>query len=92
MNAQLWGVLLGVGGGIGLAVVLAALLDRRPTLVLRMRAGLPAGVAGAVLAAGMAGEVSAFAAACIAVYRHGAAADDWPADQTLTASALAQRI
>ena len=51
-----------------------------------------AGVAGAVLAAGMAGEVSAFAAACIAVYRHGAAADDWPADQTLTASALAQRI
>ncbi len=48
MNAQLWGVLLGVGGGIGLAVVLAALLDRRPTLVARMRAGLPAGVAGAV--------------------------------------------
>ena len=47
-----------------------------------------AGVAGAVLASGE----SAFAAACIAVNRHGAAADDWPADQTLTAGALAQHI
>ena len=47
-----------------------------------------AGVVGAVLAGGE----TAFSAACIAVYRHGAAADDWPADQILTASALAQRI
>ena len=47
-----------------------------------------AGVVGAVLAGGE----TAFSAACIAVYRHGAAADSWPADQTLTASALAQRI
>ena len=47
-----------------------------------------AGVVGAVLAAG----ASAFSAACIAVYRHGAASDAWPADGILTASALAQRI
>jgi hydroxyethylthiazole kinase-like uncharacterized protein yjeF len=47
-----------------------------------------AGIVGAVLAGGEA----AFTAACIATYRHGAAADQWPADQTLTASALAQRV
>ncbi|MEQ1535758.1 MAG: NAD(P)H-hydrate dehydratase [Burkholderiaceae bacterium] len=47
-----------------------------------------AGVVGAVLAAGE----TAFSAACIATYRHGAAADQWPADQTLTASGLSQRI
>ncbi len=47
-----------------------------------------AGVAGAVLAGG----AEAFDAACIAAFRHGAAADDWPADEILTASALAQRI
>ena len=47
-----------------------------------------AGVVGAVLSAGEA----AFSAACIATYRHGAAANLWPADRTLTASALAQRI
>jgi ADP-dependent NAD(P)H-hydrate dehydratase / NAD(P)H-hydrate epimerase len=47
-----------------------------------------AGMVGAVLAAGE----TAFLAACIATYRHGAAADLWPADQTLTASTLAQRI
>lgn len=47
-----------------------------------------AGIVGAVLAAGE----TAFAAACIATYRHGAAADLWLSDQTLTANALAQRI
>ena len=47
-----------------------------------------AGVAGAVLAAGD----TAFSTACIATSRHGAVADLWPTDQTLTASALAQRI
>lgn len=47
-----------------------------------------AGVAGAVLAAGE----TAFSTACIATSRHGAVADLWPTDQTLTASALAQRI
>jgi hydroxyethylthiazole kinase-like uncharacterized protein yjeF len=47
-----------------------------------------AGMVGAVLAGGE----RAFAAACIAVYRHGAAADDWPAEQVLTAGALAQRM
>ena len=47
-----------------------------------------AGVVGAVLAAGE----TAFSAACIATYRHGAAADQWPPDLTLTASGLSQRI
>jgi hydroxyethylthiazole kinase-like uncharacterized protein yjeF len=47
-----------------------------------------AGMVGAMLATGD----NAFSAACIATYRHGQAADVWPADQTLTASALAQRI
>ncbi len=47
-----------------------------------------AGIVGAVLAGGE----TAFTAACIATHRHGAAADLWPADQTLTASALAQRV
>ena len=47
-----------------------------------------AGVVGAVLAGGE----NAFSAACIAVYRHGVAADAWPTGQTLRASALAQRI
>jgi ADP-dependent NAD(P)H-hydrate dehydratase / NAD(P)H-hydrate epimerase len=47
-----------------------------------------AGIVGAVLASGEA----AFSAACIATYRHGAAAGLWPANQTLTASALAQGI
>lgn len=46
MNAQLWGALLGLAGGIGMAVVLAALLDRRPSLVRRMRAGLPVAAGG----------------------------------------------
>ena len=49
-------------------------------------------LAGAVLAGEKAESNAAFSAACIAVYRHGAAADGWPADQRLTASALAQRI
>ena len=47
-----------------------------------------AGLAGARLASGN----PAFAAACSAVYRHGAMADAWPADQALTASALARRL
>lgn len=51
-----------------------------------------AGVVGAVLAAGQSTGQSAFQAACSATYSHGQAADDWPNDQTLTASQLAQRI
>jgi ADP-dependent NAD(P)H-hydrate dehydratase / NAD(P)H-hydrate epimerase len=47
-----------------------------------------AGVVGAVFA----GDETAFSAACIATYRHGEAADLWPADQILTAGTLAQRI
>ncbi|WP_295957740.1 NAD(P)H-hydrate dehydratase [Rhodoferax sp.] len=45
-----------------------------------------AGMVGARLAMGQ----YAVAAACEAVYAHGLAADDWPAGQPLTASALAQ--
>jgi NAD(P)H-hydrate repair Nnr-like enzyme with NAD(P)H-hydrate dehydratase domain len=47
-----------------------------------------AGMVGAMLAA----VDNAFSATCIATYRHGAAADQWPADQALTASGLSQRI
>ena len=47
-----------------------------------------AGLVGAGLAEGL----DAFTAACTAVYRHGAAADSWPAGGTLTASALARRL
>jgi hydroxyethylthiazole kinase-like uncharacterized protein yjeF len=47
-----------------------------------------AGMVGAVLAAGE----SAFSAACIATYRHGAAADQWPEALSLTASVLALRV
>lgn len=46
-----------------------------------------AGMVGARLAAGS----SAFDAACQAVYRHGIAADGWPAHETLTALQLARR-
>jgi ADP-dependent NAD(P)H-hydrate dehydratase / NAD(P)H-hydrate epimerase len=47
-----------------------------------------AGIAGAHLAAGQ----SAFQAACTAVYTHGKAADDWPADRALTAGQIATTI
>jgi hydroxyethylthiazole kinase-like uncharacterized protein yjeF len=47
-----------------------------------------AGLLGARLAAGN----KPFTAACSAVYQHGAAADIWPANQALTASALARRL
>lgn len=47
-----------------------------------------AGMIGARLAAGL----SAFEAACEAVYRHGLAADRWPAEQALTADALARAM
>ena len=44
-----------------------------------------AGMVGAALATGL----PAFEAACAAVYRHGAAADQWPHDTALSASRLA---
>ena len=44
-----------------------------------------------MIAARLAAGVSAFEAACGAVYRHGLAADNWPAGVPLTASALARR-
>jgi len=47
-----------------------------------------AGLIGARLASGDA----AFAAACAAVYHHGLAAQQWPAHQPLTASALARSL
>ncbi len=47
-----------------------------------------AGMIGAQLAAGL----SAFDAACHAVYQHGFIADHWPMGQTLTATALARSL
>jgi hydroxyethylthiazole kinase-like uncharacterized protein yjeF len=44
-----------------------------------------------MLGAAMAGGLEAFEAACGAVYAHGRIADEWPAGQALTASALASR-
>jgi hydroxyethylthiazole kinase-like uncharacterized protein yjeF len=46
-----------------------------------------AGMIGALLAAGVS---TAHQASCEAVYEHGLKADRWPADQPLTAGALAQ--
>jgi hydroxyethylthiazole kinase-like uncharacterized protein yjeF len=42
-----------------------------------------------MLGAAMAGGLGAFEAACGAVFAHGRIADEWPAGQALTASALA---
>jgi hydroxyethylthiazole kinase-like uncharacterized protein yjeF len=47
-----------------------------------------AGLVGARMAQGL----SAFHAACAAVAQHGQVADDWPPDEALTASRLAQRL
>ena len=47
-----------------------------------------AGLVGALLAAGQA----PFDAACTAVHRHGAVADQWPAGSTLIASTLARQL
>jgi ADP-dependent NAD(P)H-hydrate dehydratase / NAD(P)H-hydrate epimerase len=43
-----------------------------------------------MIAARLARPVTAFTAACHAVYLHGQAADEWPADRALTASLLAR--
>jgi NAD(P)H-hydrate repair Nnr-like enzyme with NAD(P)H-hydrate dehydratase domain len=40
----------------------------------------------------MAQGMSAFDAACSAVSQHGQLANDWPKDQALTASRLAQQL
>lgn len=57
-------------------------------------AGLATAGTGDVLAGMMAARLAqgndAFEAACAAVYEHGLAADRWPADRPLTASALAR--
>lgn len=44
-----------------------------------------------MVGAGLAGGLDAFNAACHAVYRHGLAADHWPAGSTLVAGSLARR-
>jgi hydroxyethylthiazole kinase-like uncharacterized protein yjeF len=44
-----------------------------------------------MIGAALAGGAAPFDSACQAVYRHGAAADQWPAGEHLTASALARR-
>ncbi len=45
-----------------------------------------------MVAAGLAAGAMAFEAACAAVYRHGAAADNWSPDRPLTAGALARAV
>ncbi len=51
-----------------------------------------AGMIGAALAGAATNAITPFQAACNAVYNHGQAADQWPANQALTASALARAI
>lgn len=67
-----------------------------PVLNLTGSARLATAGTGDVLAgligARLAGQHTAFAAACAAVYQHGAVADHWPEAQTLTASALARQL
>lgn len=63
-----------------------------PTGNARLATGGTGDVLAGLVGAGLAAGADALAAAQAAVYRHGAAADAWPADQALTASALAQRV
>jgi len=60
----------------------------KPLLATAGTGDVLAGLAGALLASG----ARAFDAAAQAAWRHGRAADQWPAGQTLTASALAARL
>jgi hydroxyethylthiazole kinase-like uncharacterized protein yjeF len=59
-----------------------------PRLAMAGSGDVLAGMVGAALAAGAA----PFEAACSAVYRHGAAADDWDGRHHLTAAALARSL
>ncbi len=59
-----------------------------PRLAMAGSGDVLAGMVGAALAAGD----SPFEAACAAVYRHGAAADNWDGRQHLTAAALARSL
>ncbi len=58
----------------------------------RLATGGTGDVLAGLIGARMAQGLSGFEAACSAVAQHGKLADDWPADQTLTASRLAQRL
>lgn len=60
-----------------------------PTGNARLATGGTGDVLAGFVAAQLAAGTGAFAAACAAVYRHGAIADHWPAHTALTASALA---
>lgn len=60
-----------------------------PTGNARLASAGTGDVLAGMLGAGLAGGLSAFEAACLAVYRHGLAADYWPVGSTLVAGALA---
>lgn len=61
-----------------------------PTGSARLATAGTGDVLAGMVAAAMAGGAGAFDAACAAAYRHGAAADNWPAAQPLTACMLAK--
>ena len=58
----------------------------------RLATGGTGDVLAGLLGARLAGGQAAWTAACDAVWTHGQAADDWPPQQALTASALAERL
>jgi hydroxyethylthiazole kinase-like uncharacterized protein yjeF len=58
----------------------------------RLATGGTGDVLAGLIGARMAQGLSGFEAACSAVAQHGQLADDWPADQALIASRLAQRL
>jgi hydroxyethylthiazole kinase-like uncharacterized protein yjeF len=78
----------------GSGTVIAA-PGQTPVINLTGNARLATAGTGDVLAgmvgAGLANGLEAFAAACQAVYQHGLAADQWPADSPLVAGSLATK-
>jgi hydroxyethylthiazole kinase-like uncharacterized protein yjeF len=63
-----------------------------PTGNARLATGGTGDVLAGMIAARLGAGLSAFSAACSAVFEHGLAADRWPGDQPLTAGALARSL
>lgn len=79
--------------GSGSIIVAPGLRARiNPTGNARLATAGTGDVLAGMVAAQLAAGASALDAACAAVFRHGAAAERWPAHQALTASALARAI